>query len=199
MLNECLNCDLKCTDVNNDFIVPRADIKPGKVRLVMISEAPTGDPNDYYYGGASGSFLRTSRLAFADAGFHIDSYDDLSCMGIYLTTAIKCSKKGYLVKADTLKRCSGLLEKELGQFPNLKVIMCMGDFAIKVVNYITRRIHGVAAIPPDSTYKIRKGTYELDGERYFPSYTQTGDSFDIEKAKRKMIAEDIKNAVALLK
>ncbi len=198
MINECLNCELKCSDVNKDFIIPRAKIKPSHVRLVMISEAPTVNPNDYYYRGTSGSFFKTTSIAFADAGLHFDNYEEFSRKGIYLTTAIKCSKKGYLVKADTLKRCSDLLEKELGQFPNLKVTMCMGDFAIKVINYITKRTHGVVAIPSGSTYKIRKGKYELDGVRYFPSYTQTGDSFDIEKVKRKMIAEDIKRAIALL-
>ncbi len=199
MLNKCLSCDLKCSDVNRDFIIPRTDIKPPQIRLVMISEAPTVNPNDYYYRGISGSFFRTTSIAFADAGLHFDSYEEFSRRGIYLTTAIKCSKKGYLVKADTLKHCSEMLEKELSQFPNLKVIMCMGDFAIKAVNYITKRTLGVAAIPSGSTYKIRKGKYELDGVRYFPSYTQTGESFDIEKVKRKMIAEDIKSAVALLK
>jgi uracil-DNA glycosylase len=198
MLNKCLTCDLPCSDVNKDFIVPKVDIQQSQVRLALISEAPPLDPSDYYYRRVSGSFFKTTQAAFRDAGLSMDSYDDFSRKGIYLTTAIKCSKKGYLVKTDTLKHCSGLLEKELGQFTNLKVVMCMGDFAIKVANYISKRQHGVAAIPSGSTYKIRQGKYELGGVRYFPSYTQTGAGYDIEKVKRKMIAEDIEKAVAII-
>ena len=75
----------------------------------------------------------------------------------------------------------------------------MGDFAIKAVNYITKRKYGRTVIPSGSTYKIRGGTYILNGIRYFPSYTQTGESFDIEKSKRKMIAEDIKTALTIIR
>jgi len=35
----------------------------------------------------------------------------------------------------------------------------------------------------------------LNGIRVFPSDTHTGDSFNIEKSKRRMIAEDIKEAL----
>lgn len=71
----------------------------------------------------------------------------------------------------------------------------MGDFAIKSINYIYISKVGIAPIMAGATYKIRKETYELNGIRFFPSYTQTGDSFNIEKSKRRMIAEDIKNAL----
>lgn len=111
-----------------------------------------------------------------------------------MTTAIKCSKKDYLVSAATIKNCSEVLEQEIEPFHNVKSIMCMGDFAIKSVNYIFKRKCGHNVIPSGSTYKIRKETYTLDGIRFFPSYTQTGDSFNIEKSKRMMIAEDIRNA-----
>jgi uracil-DNA glycosylase len=56
--------------------------------------------------------------------------------GIYLTTAIKCTKKDYLVSSETIKNCSFHLEKEIDLFPNIKVILLMGDFAIKSINYI---------------------------------------------------------------
>jgi uracil-DNA glycosylase len=121
--------------------------------------------------------------------------EDFLEKGIYLTTALKCSKKDYLVSAGTIKNCSMILEREIAQFPNVKAIMCMGDFAIKSVNYIYRRKYGTKVIPDGSTYKIRNQPYLFDGVRFYPSYTQTGDSFNIEKSKRTMIAEDIKSAL----
>ena len=75
----------------------------------------------------------------------------------------------------------------------------MGDFAIKAINYITKRKYGKKAIQSGSTYKIRKGIHILNEIRYIPSYTQTGESFNIEKSKRQMIAEDIKNALLIIK
>lgn len=39
------------------------------------------------------------------------------------------------------------------------------------------------------TYKIRSENFIEDSILFIPSYTKTGDSFNIEKSKRKMIAE----------
>jgi uracil-DNA glycosylase len=197
-INECLRCDLPCTDVKKELFAPQPTIQPEKVKLVLVSEAPPSDHADYYYGNSSGSFFLTTKIAFADAGCDVSSYKELSDMGIYLTTAIKCGKVGYLVKAETIRRCSFLLEQELDQFPSIKVILCMGDFAIKAMNYIAKRKFNRTVLPAGSTYKIRNGVYETEGIRYLPSYTQTGDSFNIEKVKRKMIAEDIAKALALI-
>ena len=198
MINECLHCDLPCSDVNKDVVVARPEIDPAAIKLVMISEAPTTDRDDFFYADLSGSFFRNTQTAFSDAGFAISDYSDLTRLGVYLTTAIKCSKRDYLVGADTLKACSHILEQEMGQFPKVRVIMCMGNFAIKAVNHITKRTARTRAIPAGSTYKIRQGVFELDGVRYFPSYTQTGPSFNIEKSKRAMIAEDIGRAMECL-
>ena len=198
MLNETLECDLPCIDVNKDFILVRPNIDPVGIKLVMISEAPTTNQEDYFYINQDGAFFRNTQAAFLDAGFMVSGYDDLTRLGVYLTTAIKCSKQNYLVQANTLKACSYILEKEIGQFPNVHVVLCMGDFAIRTVNNIARRRFKTRAIPAGSTYKIRQGTFVLDGVRYFPSYTQTGPSFDIEKSKRAMIAEDIRRGMACL-
>jgi len=164
----------------------------------MISEAPPAVHSDYYYKNKNGAFFNSTRIAFSDAGISVSTYDDITHLKIYLTTAIKCSKKDYLVSANTIKACSKILEQELDQFPKIKVIMCMGDFAIKAINYISKRKYNKNAIPPGSTYKIRKGIYVLNGIRYFPSYTQTVASFDMEKSKRRMIAGDIKTAMSII-
>jgi uracil-DNA glycosylase len=74
----------------------------------------------------------------------------------------------------------------------------MGDVAIKALNAIATRAGEGKVIPTGSTYKIRGREYFFRGIRAFPSYLQAGPSFFIEKSKRRMIAEDIKSALALL-
>jgi hypothetical protein len=74
----------------------------------------------------------------------------------------------------------------------------MGDFAIKAINYMWKRKYNEKIIPSGSTYKISNGVYESNGIRFFPSYTQTGDSFGLEKSKVKMITEDIKKAMEIM-
>jgi uracil-DNA glycosylase len=76
--------------------------------------------------------------------------------------------------------------------------MLMGDVAIKAINYIAKRAGEGRVVPAGSTYKIRGRDYAFRGVRAFPSYTQAGPSFFIEKSKRRMIAEDISAALSLL-
>jgi len=192
-------CEFACNDVNIVKYFPQVDINPGSIKLVMISEALPGSMKDYFYQPGNPIFLQTTNQAFADAGYNFESIDDYLKYGIYLTTSIKCQKKDYLVSTQTLKNCSLLLQNEIEQFKNLKVIMLMGDFAIKCINYIWKNKYKKNIITPGSTYKIRSGLFENNGIRFFPSYTQTGDSFNIEKVKRRMIAEDIKKAMILIR
>ncbi len=111
---------------------------------------------------------------------------------------MKCGKKAYGIQSDTIRECSKLLEKELALFPNLKVLMLMGDVAIKALNCIAQRAGEKRVIPAGSTYKIRSGRYFFRNMRVFPSYLQAGPSFYIEKSKRRMIAEDISAALRLV-
>mgnify|MGYP000853108216 FL=1 len=193
-------CDYPCTDTNRDFITPDFRGDRSTIRIVMVSEAPSVDHSDYFYRDERGAFFLTTRTAFGDAGCAISSYDDLTRMGVYLTTAIKCSKSDYRVSAGTIDECSSrYLARELSSFAGVRVIMCMGDFAIRAVNRIYRNAYGVTPIPKGPTYKIRNATHEYNGIVFIPSYTQTGDSFNIEQSKRKMIAEDIGKALEIIR
>ncbi|MCL5275412.1 MAG: hypothetical protein M1434_11830 [Chloroflexi bacterium] len=109
---------------------------------------------------------------------------------------MKCGKTAYGIQTDTIVACSRLLEQELALFKHVKVLMLMGDVAIKAVNAIARRAGEARVIPAGATYKLRNGTYQFRGARVFPSYLQAGPSFFIEKVKRRMIAEDIAAALA---
>jgi uracil-DNA glycosylase len=190
---------LPCTDVRHEcHIVPDIDLNPRDVSIVLISEAAPADPGDYYYAAGDPLFQQTTVQAFNDAGVHVSSVQDILDMGVYLTTAVKCGKTGYGIKAATVRECSLILERELALFTNVRAFLLMGDVAIKAVNYIAKRAGEDRVIPAGSTYKIRGQEYYFRGRRAFPSYLQAGPSYFIEKSKRRMIAEDIAEAMALL-
>lgn len=194
-----INCDFNCGDVIVEKHFQKSVSKKDAVKLIMISEAPPQNTGDYFDGKGEPSFIRNTNTVFASLGYNYKTYGDYLKSGIYLTTAIKCAKKDYLVSAETIRNCSLNLEKELDEFKNKKVIMLMGDFAIRAINFIWKRKYNKKVIPSGSTYKLRSGVYESNGIRFFPSYTQTGDSFGLEKSKVEMITEDLKNALAVLR
>jgi hypothetical protein len=200
-VNEFAVCEaFPCVDVKHEcYIVPDVEVKPEAVSLIMVSEAAPADRADYYYAEGAPLFEQTTVQAFKDAGVDVSSVQDLLDMGVYLTTAVKCGKTGYGIKAATIKECSFLLEKELSLFPDVKVYMLMGDVAIRAINYIAGRRGEPRVIPAGSTYKIRNREYFFKGKRVFPSYLQAGPSFFIEKSKRRMIAEDITTALTPVK
>ena len=166
--------------------------------MVMISEAAPAEAEHYYYAKGESLFEKTTVTAFNDAGCEVSSIKELVDKGVYFTTAGKCGKTGYGIKAGTVNECSLLLERELALFKNVRVLMLMGDVAIKAVNYIAKRAGHRRVIPAGSTYKIRGPKYFFDDVRAFPSYLQAGPAFFIEKSKRRMIAEDIKAALRLI-
>lgn len=191
--------DYPCEDiVSKGFLVPEIEINPDRIFMIMVSECVPAERKDYYYSGAEALFAQTTLLAFQDAGVIAHSIWELVDMGIYFTTAVKCSKTTSGIRTSTIEACSYLLEKELDMFSKAKVLMLMGDVAIKSVNSIARRGGEKTPIPAGSTYKIRGREFVWHDMRLFPSYLQAGPSFFIEKSKRKMIAEDIRTAINLL-
>ncbi len=199
-VNKYVECSrFPCADVKHEcYVVPNITVKPENISVLLISEAAPPEPHDYYYAAGKPLFAQTTVKAFQDAGAEVSSIRDILNLGVYLTTAVKCGKTGYGIEAGTIKQCSLLLEKELARFPNVKVLLLMGDVAIKAVNYIAQRAGEPRVIPAGSTYKIRGREYFFRGARAFPSYLQAGPSFFIEKVKRKVIAEDIAAALALV-
>jgi uracil-DNA glycosylase len=191
-------CEFNCSDVIITKHFQENITKKDNIKLILISEALPQNVEDYFDGKDEPVFIKNTNTIFNSLGYKYKTYKDYLKKGIYLTTAIKCVKRDYLVKTETIKNCSLNLEKELDEFKNKKVIMLMGDFAIKAINYIWKRKYNEKIIPSGSTYKIRNGIYESNGIRFFPSYTQTGDSFGLEKSKVQMITEDIKKAMEIL-
>jgi hypothetical protein len=201
-VSDTVRCqNFPCADVRHEcYAVPDIELRPGDVRIVLISEAAPPERADGYYAPGEPLFARTTVQAFRDAGPSVEgrpveSIADIVRLGVYLTTAVKCAKTGYGIETGTIKECSLLLERELALFPNVRAYLLMGDVAIKAVNAIARRAGEGPVIPAGSTYKIRGREYRFRGARAFPSYLQAGPSFFIEKSKRRMIAEDIAAAL----
>ena len=199
-VSKCVGCEeFPCPDVRHEcYVIPDIDVKPEDVSIVMVSEAAPANADDYYYAGGESLFQQTTVQAFRDAGADVSSIQDIVDLGVYLTTAVKCGKTGYRIRAGTIRECSLILEKELALFPHTQVFMLMGDVAIKALNYVAKRAGEKRVIPAGSTYKIRGQEYSFRAKRAFPSYLQAGPSFFIEKSKRRMIAEDIAAALSLL-
>ena len=187
----------RCQDVKHEcYLLPRIDVQPDSVSIVLISESAPQNCCDYYYSAGQPLYAETTIQAFQDAGAPVESIEDILELGVYLTTAVKCAKTGYGIKAGTIKECSKLLEHELDLFPATQAYLLMGDVAIKAINYIAKRSGDERVIPAGSTYKNRGGEFRFRGKPAFPSYLQAGPSFGIEKSKRRMIAEDIAAALA---
>ncbi|MCK9170108.1 MAG: hypothetical protein M0P01_06800 [Treponema sp.] len=80
--------------------------------------------------------VKSKEFKVSEKGIKMLVYADYLQNGIYLTTAIKCVKKDYLVAAKTIENCSHMLEKEIDLFKNVHVVLLMGDFVIKAINSI---------------------------------------------------------------
>lgn len=200
IISEHIRCyGFPCNDVDkNAYIVPRAEVDVGRIKIVMITEAPPNSKSEYFYADGNPFYLQTVLQAFKDAGANPASMRGILNLGVYLTTAIKCAKTQYAVSLTTMQHCSRLLEEEIALFPGIRGIMLMGDVAIKMMNYIWDKQTGRRVIPKGSTYKIRGQTHYLGTVRVFPSYTPAGKNFLIEKSKRMMVAADIREALKLV-
>jgi uracil-DNA glycosylase len=179
------------------FPIPEK-IDPRLIKIIMICEALPENKDDYFYASGNSSYVSNTINAFANAGITVKDINDVLKKGVYLTVAVKASRKVLTVPTEIIKEHSHALEEELNVFPNVKAIILMGDAAIKALNFISQRTTGKKAIPSGSTYKIRGGKFYYKNIRVFPSYLQTGKNFLIEKSKQRMVAEDIQNAFKLL-
>ena len=199
-ISDIIKCiDFPCADIDkNACMLPTLEIDPAKIKILMITEAPPNDKTDYFYAEGNPFYLQTTLQAFKDAGTNVASLQDILDIGVYITTAVKCGKTQYAVSNDTMKNCTSILEQEIALFANVKAFMLMGDVAIKMMNGIWKKQTGKKVIPTGSTYKIRGEAYYLGDIRVFPSYTPAGKNFLIEKSKRRMVAEDIREALKCL-
>lgn len=118
--------------------------------------------------------------------------------GIYITNAVKTPKLEYTIDKGSIENSLPYLDAELSLFPNVKVIMLMGDVAKKAFNMITKKASKKNAVPAVSTYKLRNSAIYYEGIRIMPSYIMTGGNILIEKSKVSMAAEDIATMLEII-
>lgn len=167
------------------------EIDPAAIRAIMVNEIVPEDPAQDFYGASGELYLSTTIPLFQQAGLPVKTANDILRMGVYLTNAVKTPKDGYTVEKASMEESLPYLEQELALFPNVKVIMLMGDVAKKMVNQIARKTARRNPIPSGATYKLRTQSFYWGKIRVMPSYIMTGGNILIEKSKAAMAAEDI--------
>jgi hypothetical protein len=102
----------------------------------------------------------------------VHSIADITDLGVYLTVAVKEVRPGVSMPRELIEKYAPVLEEEIAQFPNLKVLLLMGVVAIKALNLIARRKTGKPCIPLALPIKFAIREYSSKYAR-FPSYLQT--------------------------
>ena len=177
----------------NDVIV-----EPKTIQAIMINEVVPIDSDDDFYGKSDSAYMSTTIPLFQKAGIEVNSIHDILNLGIYITNAVTTPKSEYAVSKESIIESLPALEREIQLFPNLKVIMLMGDVAKKAFNIISKKESGKNAVPSISTYKLRNTEIFYKGIRIIPSYIMTGQNILIEKSKFEMASEDIATMYKLI-
>lgn len=175
----------------NDLRFNDVEVIPEAIHAIMINEVVPSHSEDDFYGKQDAAYMSTTIQLFRKAGIEVDSLQDILNKGIYITNAVKTPKTGYAVSKESIEESLPYLERELALFPNVKVIMLMGDVAKKAFNMISKKAIKKNAVPSVSTYKLRKTEILYNGIRILPSYIMTGQNILIEKSKFEMASEDI--------
>ena len=185
--------------IASDIYLNDIDIDPLTIKAIMINEVVPSDPVQDFYGAPDADYLKTTIPLLQGAGTAVSSIQDILQLGIYITNAVKAPKTEYVIDKSSIENSLPYLEAELSLFPNIKVIMLMGDVAKKAFNMITKKSTKKNAVPAVSTYKLRNSEIYYKGIRIMPLYIMTGGNILIEKSKVAMATEDIATMLEIIK
>ena len=185
--------------IANGIHLNSIDIDPLTIKAIMINEVVPADPLQDFYGIPDADYLKTTIPLLQGAGTAVTSMQDILQLGIYITNAVKIPKTDYTIDKSSIENSLPYLEAELSLFPNIKVIMLMGDVAKKAFNMIAKESTKKNVIPAVSTYKLRNSEIYYKGIRVMPSYIMTGGNILIEKSKVAMATEDIATMLEIIK
>lgn len=197
-MNIKLELQQLCGDTQN-LRLNDVNIEPETIRAIMINEVVPSCPEEDFYGKQDSAYMSTTIPLFRKAGIEVNSIQDILDHGIYITNAVKTPKSEYAVSKESIEDSLPYLEKELALFPNVKVIMLMGDVAKKAFNMICKKAIKKNAVPSISTYKLRNTEIFYNGIRIMSSYIMTGQNILIEKSKFEMASKDIETMYRLIK
>ena len=183
----------------NGIYLNDIEIDPLTINAIMINEVVPSDPLEDFFGNPDADYLKTTIPLFQGAGAEVTSIQDILQMGVYITNAVKTPKTEYAIEKSSIENSLPYLKAEISLFPNIKVIMLMGDVAKKAFNMITKKATKKNAVPAVSTYKLRNSEIYYNGIRVMPSYIMTGGNILIEKSKVTMATEDIATMLEIIK
>jgi len=182
---------------------PDCEFDPAKIKVMMVNEVVPRNPDDWFYSETDDPENRRTALGiFERAGVPVKGMRDILDLGIYITAALKTPKEGYTADPEAIRAQLPLLKAEIELFPDLKLIMLMGDVAIKTVNMIAKTQTKKNVCPTGSAGRRKHwegNEFYWGSIRVFPSYIMTGKNLLIEPFKRDTIVEDIHRMVELLK
>ncbi|WP_410171664.1 uracil-DNA glycosylase family protein [Acetobacterium wieringae] len=181
----------KAVGVAENIQLNDIELDPLKIKTIMINEVVPADPTQDFYGQRDADYLTTTIPLFQKSGLPVKDIQDILHMGVYITNAVKTPKSDYTIKKNSIQNSLPYLEKELSLFPNVKVIMLMGDVAKKAFNMLAKKTTKKNVIPAVATYKLRNSEIYYGHIRVMPSYIMTGKNILIEKSKFAMASEDI--------
>ena len=182
----------------SNFYFNDVDVIPENIKAVLINEVVPNDPENDFYGKQDGEYLSAVIRLFQNAGITVNTAEELLDLGIYITNGVKKPKSHTSVERSMIEESLPFLEKELALFPNVQVVVLMGDVAKKAVNMIAKRTTKRNVIPAVSTYKLRHSEIYYKNIRLMPSYIMTGKNILIEKSKFQMACEDISNMINMI-
>ena len=185
--------------IANAIYLNDIEVDPLTIKAIMINEVVPADPTQDFYGSADADYLKTTIPLLQGAGAAVASIQDVLQMGIYITNAVKTPKTEYTIDKSSIEKSLPYLEAEIALFPNVKVIMLMGDVAKKAFNMITKKATKKNAVPAVSTYKLRNSEIFYQGIRVMPSYIMTGGNILIEKSKVTMATDAIAIMLEIIK
>lgn len=198
LMNIKKELEMKC-GIANGIYLNNIEIDPLMIKAIMINEVVPSDPSQDFYGTPDADYLKTTIPLLQGAGAEVSSIQEILQKGIYITNAVKTPKTEYAIDKSSIENSLPYLEAELSLFPNIKVIMLMGDVAKKAFNMIAKKSKKKNVIPSISTYKLRNSEIYYDGIRVIPSYIMTGGNILIEKSKVTMATEDIAIMLKIIK
>lgn len=184
------------------LLYPDCEIDPAKMEVMMINEVVPKNPDDWFYSDSNDAEnTRNVRGLFNQAGVSVNSMRDILDMGIYVTAALKTPKESSTPDPEVMRAQLPLLQAELALFPNLKLMMLMGDVAIKMVNMIAKAKTKKNACQAGAAGRRRhweNQAFYWGDIRVFPSYIMTGKNLLIEPFKRDTIVEDIRRMMEII-
>lgn len=189
----------KAVGVAEGMYLNDVEVDPLGIRAVMINEVVPADPLQDFYGWGDSDYLRSAVSLLRGAGAEVACIQDVLRMGIYITNAVKSPKTEYAIEKGRIEDSLPYLERELALFPDVKVIMLMGDVAKKAFNMIAKKTTKKNIVPAVSTYKLRGSELFYGSIRVMPSYIMTGGNILIEKSKVMMATEDIGVMLGIIK